>query len=78
MMNIYAKAGQKVRYTCRGGYEEQRAHIESLGVRAGDVLTVFFTQVGRGSTGVVFEEIEGIHNSAMFDHFRENVDNTEV
>jgi len=66
-MDIYAKAGQKVRYTGRNGYEEQRASVEEMGVQIGDVLTVSATHIGKWSTNVAFHEIVGMHNSVMFD-----------
>jgi hypothetical protein len=70
-MNIYAEGGDKVRYRGRGGYDVERKDIEALGVKVGDVLTVSFTEVGRSSTYVVFDEIHGRHNSALFEDFEE-------
>ena len=66
-MDIYAKVGNKVRYTGRNGYEEQRTRIEELGVKIGDVLTVYATQIGKSPTDVAFYEIVETHNSVMFD-----------
>jgi len=68
MMNVFAKAGVKVRYLgASRGQEDERDEIESLGVKEGDVLTVSFTRVGKFSTGVAFEEIAGLHNSVLFE-----------
>jgi hypothetical protein len=66
-MNIYAKQGHKVKYLGENGYDSNRAAIEKLGVKVGDILTVQFTEVYSSSTDVYFEEVAGYHNSVMFE-----------
>lgn len=66
-MNIYAKDGHRVRYLGGNGYAIEREHIEKLGVKAGDILTVRYTDVGDCRTAVVFHEIASYHNSVMFE-----------
>ena len=66
-MNIYAEAGDKVVYNGVDGYDSQRERIEKQGVKVGDVLTATFIDSGVWVSYVEFVEIDGLHNSVMFD-----------
>lgn len=66
-MHIYAKKGHQVRYRSNGGHDDERAEIERLGIKVGDVLTVSFTRIAKFSTSVAFDEITGLHNSVLFE-----------
>lgn len=66
-MNIYANEGDKVTYSGENGYESDRQYIENRGVKKGDTLEVSYTTVGSWMTLVKFKDVEGYHNSVMFE-----------
>lgn len=66
-MNIYAKDGDKVIFTNKGGYpHEQEAALEFL--KVGETYTVLRTYVDRSSTKVFLREVpEEWFNSCQFE-----------
>jgi len=66
----FATKATKVTYLGKNGYDMQREFIESKGVKEGDVLTVKTCSVGDWSSTYTFEEIDGDHNTVMFDYGR--------
>lgn len=68
-MNIYAKNGDLVRYTGRGGYKCDRDAAEALGLAVGKVYEVSRTNIGGFQTNVWLVGVESKFgfNSVMFE-----------
>lgn len=63
--------GTKARYLGRNGYDAQREHIEKLGIKEGDILTVDKCEVGSSSSYYTFKELAGRFNTVMFEKVEE-------
>lgn len=63
----FAGRGDKVRYLGFNGFDGQRAYIEAKGVKKGHELTVVTCYIGDWSSSYTFEEVDGHHNTVMFE-----------
>ena len=65
-MNIYSRAGTKVKFLDKNGYDSQREYARKF-FSKGNILTVSDIEVGSFSSTVEFEEFPGkMFNTVMF------------
>ena len=65
-MNIYAKAGHKVKFLNKNGYDhEPKTASEVLNTET--IYEVDYTEVGSWITYVKLKDIDGMFNSVMFE-----------
>lgn len=65
-MNIHATPGTKVRFRAGGGYPYEGKHAEEAGFVKNEVYTVKRCDIGHSKTEVLFDELPGRWNSALF------------
>lgn len=66
-MNIYAKAGDKVRFLGKNGMDSERLNARLHGLTKGKVYEVIETHVSGWYTSVVLVGFPGRYNSVMFE-----------
>ena len=71
-MNIFSKVGCKLIYLGRGGYDNDRAYIESYGIKPGDIVKLAWSEISRNNTIIMVHEVPGkSFNSVCFANYGE-------